>query len=60
MRLNEDTYREELLIAGGKPADPKGKRGLKTFYGSIHDIVSFSLASYVSLSDRHVSVLLPM
>lgn len=37
MRLNEDTHREELLVAGGKPS--AGGRGLKTFYGSIHDIV---------------------
>lgn len=42
LRLNEDTYREELLVAGGKP--PEAKRGLKIFYGSVHDIVSDSSA----------------
>lgn len=40
MRINADTYRQELLIEGGMPADPSGKRGLKIFYSSIHDIVS--------------------
>jgi hypothetical protein len=47
MRINADTYREELLLAAGKPAtggvDPrtgKERRGLKICYLSIHDIVS--------------------
>jgi histone deacetylase HOS3 len=40
LRLNSDTYHEELLVEGGKPAPANGKRGMKVFYGSVHDIVS--------------------
>ena len=41
LRLNSDTHNEELAVDGGKPAATNGKRGLKVFYGSVHDIYSF-------------------
>ncbi|KAL7410441.1 histone deacetylase domain-containing protein, partial [Mrakia frigida] len=41
LRLNADTHHEELLIEGGKPPAANGKRGMKVFYGSVHDIYSF-------------------
>lgn len=51
MGLNEASQAEDLLITGGKPLLPmtseeeaKGrrKRNWKGFYGSVHDIVSFT------------------
>jgi histone deacetylase HOS3 len=61
LRLNEDTYREELLVAGGKPAE--AKRGLKVFYGSVHDIVRSSplgLFATWSVADSEPVVLRPL
>lgn len=51
MGLNEASYADDLLIAGGKPLAPmtpgevaagRRKRNWKGFYGSVHDIVSLS------------------
>ncbi|CED82375.1 Histone deacetylase complex, catalytic component HDA1 [Phaffia rhodozyma] len=39
-RINAETHLEELLVAGGKPPSSTA-RGLKFFYGSLHDIESF-------------------
>jgi hypothetical protein len=51
MGLNDASHAEDLLIAGGKPlasmtaeeeAMGRRKRNWKGFYGSVHDIVSYS------------------
>ena len=37
-QINEETYRHQLEAEGGAPP---GKPGLKVYYGSIHDVLSY-------------------